>query len=100
MSNINKGSGAYDKRNGQGSGNKSPDQAAPIKPNRGAPDISTSDIMMVQESLKVKGLYRGEIDGIPGSETLRAVRSYKRQNNIPENNRLTAEFVSHLRSAF
>lgn len=72
----------------------------PLKPNRGAPDISTSDIMMVQESLQVKGLYRGEIDGIPGSETLRAVRSYKKQNNIPVSNRLTADFVSHMRSAF
>lgn len=71
-----------------------------LKPNRGAPDISTSDVMMVQESLQVKGLYRGEIDGIPGSETLRAVRSYKKQNNIPVNNRLTADFVSHMRSAF
>lgn len=86
---------------GAGAGKNNPDDQKPArKPNRGAPDISTSDIMMVQETLQVKGLYRGEIDGMPGSETLRAVRLYKRQNNIPENNRLTAEFVSHLRSAF
>ena len=88
---FNRGAGA--------SKNSADDQASVKKPNRGAPDISTSDIMMVQETLQVKGMYRGEIDGIPGSETLRAVRSYKRQNNIPENNRLTVEFVAHLRSA-
>jgi len=68
-------------------------------PDRGAPPVSTGDVMLVQESLQVKGLYKGEIDGIPGSQTLRAVRSYKKQNNIPVNNRLNAEFISHLRSA-
>lgn len=80
----------------QGPDGKPPGRA----PNRGAPPVSTSDVMMIQESLQVKGLYTGEIDGIPGSETLRAVRSYKKMNNIPVNNRLGEEFVSHLRSAF
>jgi len=64
------------------------------------PDASTSDIMLVQESMAVLDLYQGAIDGIPGKQTMRAVRAYKRSQKLPSNNTIDAEFVSYLRNAF
>ncbi|MGQ7847583.1 peptidoglycan-binding domain-containing protein [Granulosicoccus sp. 3-233] len=64
---------------------------------RGAPTAPTHDIMMIQESMKVAGYYRGTIDGLAGSLTFAAVRAYKKQNHMPVNNRLTDEFIEHLR---
>ncbi len=63
------------------------------------PSASTSDIMLVQETMQVLGLYRGEIDGIPGKKTMQAVRAYKRRHKMPQNNALTEEFITHLRNA-
>lgn len=67
---------------------------------RGSPPVSTADIMLIQESLQVRGLYNGEVDGIPGAKTLRAVRSFKKQSKIPVNNELDDEFVSFVRQSF
>jgi len=61
------------------------------------PTASTSDIMLVQETMHGLGLYCGAIDGIPGIQTMHAVRIYKRRNKMPQNNALTEEFVEHLR---
>ena len=67
---------------------------------KGSPSsATTSDIMLVQETMQVLGLYSGEIDGLPGSKTMRAVRMYKKQNKLPSNNALTADFIAHLRDA-
>lgn len=63
------------------------------------PSASTSDIMLVQETMQGLGLYSGEIDGIPGKQTMRAVRAYKRQHKMPQNNALTEDFITHLRNA-
>lgn len=52
---------------------------------------------MIQETLKVQGLYAGAIDGLAGPHTLRAVRAYKKRNHMPANNALTEEFIEHLR---
>jgi len=64
---------------------------------RGSPPATTDEVMLIQETLQVKGLYNGAIDGIPGKETMRAVRHYKRQAQMPINNSLSAEFVDHIR---
>jgi len=61
------------------------------------PSASSSDIMLVQETMQGLGLYNGVIDGIPGNQTMHAVRIYKRRNKMPQNNTLTQEFVEHLR---
>ncbi len=66
---------------------------------KGASLASTSDVMMVQESLKVLGLYSGQIDGYAGSETYRAVRQYKKQRHMAPSNALTQDFIDHLRDA-
>jgi len=79
---------------------KNSDSDQPLIINRGAPDVSTSDVMLIQETLAVQGLYHGEVDGIPGSLTLRAVREYKKRQKLPVNNVLNAEFVSLLRQFF
>ena len=64
------------------------------------PTASTSDIMLVQETMLDLGLYKGEVDGIPGLKTMQAVRTYKRRQKMPQNNTLEAEFIDHLRNIF
>ncbi len=64
---------------------------------RGSPPVSTADVMLIQETLQVRGLYKGEVDGIPGAKTLGAVRSFKKLSNIPVNNNLDEEFVRFVR---
>ena len=53
--------------------------------------------MMVQETMKVLGLYDGPIDGLAGSKTFTAVREYKKSIHLAPNNSLSEEFISHLR---
>lgn len=64
---------------------------------RGAPTASTQEVMMVQESMKVVGLYSGAVDGQAGPLTYRAVRAYKKRYHMAPDNSLNAEFISHLR---
>lgn len=64
---------------------------------RGSPPATTDEVMLIQETLRVKGLYNGAIDGIPGKETLRSVRNYKRTQQMPVNNSLSKEFINHMR---
>lgn len=54
--------------------------------------------MMVQETMKVMGLYNGEVDGLAGSATFRAVRAYKKSIHLAPNNHLNEEFINHLRN--
>lgn len=59
---------------------------------------STEDIMMVQETMKVMGLYDGAIDGLASTATFQAVRAYKKSIHLAPNNHLSEEFISHLRN--
>jgi len=54
--------------------------------------------MMVQETMKLMGLYDGAVDGLAGAQTFRAVRAYKKLNHMAPNNALTQEFIEHLRT--
>jgi len=65
---------------------------------RGSPPATTDEVMMIQETLKIKGLYRGEVDGMPGKDTMRAVRDFKRTQQLPINNSLNQEFVDYIRN--
>ncbi len=65
---------------------------------RGYTLASTDEVMMVQETMKVMGLYRGAIDGLAGTKTLAAVRAYKKSVHMAPNNSLTKEFIEHLRT--
>ncbi|MFK8084161.1 MAG: peptidoglycan-binding protein [Granulosicoccus sp.] len=62
------------------------------------PTASTEDVMMVQETMKVMGLYDGAVDGLPGTATFRAVRAYKKSVHLAPDNHLDAEFINHLRN--
>jgi len=62
------------------------------------PAASTEDIMMVQETMKIMGLYEGAIDGLAGTATLRAVRAYKKSINLAPDNSLCDSFIRHLRN--
>lgn len=53
---------------------------------------------MVQETMKIMGLYDGAIDGLAGTATMRAVREYKKSIHLAPNNALNAEFIDHLRN--
>jgi peptidoglycan hydrolase-like protein with peptidoglycan-binding domain len=59
---------------------------------------STEDVMMVQETMKVFGLYDGAIDGLAGTQTFRAVRAYKKSVHLAPDNSLGSEFIEHLRN--
>ncbi|MFK7854339.1 MAG: peptidoglycan-binding protein [Granulosicoccus sp.] len=65
---------------------------------RGSPLASTGEIMLVQETMQVMGLYSGAIDGIAASETMHAIKQYKKKHNMPVDNKLTAEFIEHIRN--
>ena len=65
---------------------------------RGYTLASTDEVMMVQETMRVMGLYHGAIDGLAGSKTLSAVRAYKKSIHMAPNNSLTKEFIDHLRA--
>lgn len=54
--------------------------------------------MLVQETLKIRGFYNGPIDGIAASETMRAVKAYKKKHNMPVDNKLTSAFIDHIRN--
>jgi len=64
---------------------------------RGSPRATTDEVMLIQETMQIKGLYDGAIDGMPGKETLRAVRAYKGLQKMPVNNSLSREFIDHIR---
>lgn len=59
---------------------------------------STEDVMMVQETMKVMGLYDGEIDGLASSATFSAVRAYKKSIHLAPTNTLDEDFIHHLRT--
>ena len=59
---------------------------------------ATEDVMMVQETMRVMGLYDGPIDGLAGSATFRAVRQYKKSIHLAPDNSLNSDFIEHLRN--
>lgn len=63
----------------------------------GWPSPDTDEIMMVQETMQVLGLYKGAIDGIAGTDTLSAIRIYKKRVHLAPDNRISREFIEHLR---
>ena len=65
---------------------------------RGYPHAATEDVMMIQETMQVLGLYDGVVDGLAGSKTFSAVRAYKKSIHMAPNNVLSEEFIEHLRT--
>ncbi len=64
---------------------------------RGSPVAPTEDVMLVQEAMRRLGLYDGPVDGMPGADTMIAVRAYKRLRGLVVDNSLDSAFVQHVR---
>lgn len=50
--------------------------------------------VQVQQQLAASGYYRGEIDGIIGEGTRRAIRNYERDNNLSVDGRIDDELLA------
>jgi hypothetical protein len=52
--------------------------------------------VQVQQQLAASGYYHGEIDGIIGEGTRRAIRNYERDNNLPVDGRIDDQLLATL----
>jgi hypothetical protein len=50
----------------------------------------------VQQQLAAGGYYHGEVDGIIGEGTRRAIRNYKRDNNLPVDGRIDDQLLASM----
>jgi peptidoglycan hydrolase-like protein with peptidoglycan-binding domain len=53
--------------------------------------LKHGDVKKLQETLRDKGYYAGEVDGRMGSKTRAAIREYQKSENLPVTGRLDAE---------
>lgn len=60
------------------------------------PDVT---VLEVQTRLKVRGYYRGELDGLLGGETREAVRAYRQDAGLPVNGAIDWPLIESLRPA-
>jgi peptidoglycan hydrolase-like protein with peptidoglycan-binding domain len=58
--------------------------------------LQSSDIKKVQEALHEKGYYKGQIDGILGSQTRAGIRQYQKSENLPVTGHLDAKTAGKL----
>jgi len=66
-------------------------------PEEEKPAVSHSqDITKVQESLRDKGYYHAQVDGVVGPQTREAIRQYQKSENLPVTGRLDAETAGKL----
>lgn len=66
-------------------------------PQRSTNDGGGKDLSMaarVQRQLSAAGYYRGEIDGVVGDGTRRAIRNYERDNGLPVDGRIDDQLLS------
>jgi peptidoglycan hydrolase-like protein with peptidoglycan-binding domain len=63
----------------------------------GSGQTNTPDeVKKAQQTLKDKGYYKGEVDGIMGPRTRTALRAYQANEKLTTNGRLTSETSRHL----
>jgi hypothetical protein len=62
----------------------------------GAGAGSHSVAVQVQQQLAAAGYYHGEIDGIIGAGTRRAIRNYERDNNLPVDGRIDDQLLASM----
>ena len=66
-------------------------------PEEEKPAVSHSqDITKVQESLRDKGYYHADVDGVAGPQTREAIRQYQKSENLPVTGRLDGETAGKL----
>ena len=66
---------------------------------RGSPLASTYDVMLVQDALRVVGLYDGPVDGVAGAKTRLALRRYKRRHGLPVDDAFDETLLAHVRES-
>jgi peptidoglycan hydrolase-like protein with peptidoglycan-binding domain len=68
-----------------------------VNPNGEKPaGLNRGDIKKVQETLRDKGYYTGEVDGIIGPQTRAGIRQYQQSESLPVTGRLDAETAGKL----
>ena len=60
------------------------------------PDVT---VLEVQTRLKVRGYYRGELDGLVGGETRESIRAYRQDAGLPVNSAIDWPLIESLRPA-
>ena len=71
-------------------------QGQVVNPRQPVNDGGGKDVSLaarVQQQLATAGYYRGEIDGIVGDGTRRAIRSYERANGLPVDGRIDDQLL-------
>jgi peptidoglycan hydrolase-like protein with peptidoglycan-binding domain len=58
--------------------------------------VTREDAKSAQESLKAKGLYDGEVDGVMGPKTRRALREYQKSEGLAVTGRLDTPMVEKI----
>jgi membrane-bound lytic murein transglycosylase B len=61
------------------------------------PPLSATDIVELQDTLRRKGHYEGELDGLVGPKTRNAIRSYQRQSGLPPDGFPDQDLMARLR---
>jgi peptidoglycan hydrolase-like protein with peptidoglycan-binding domain len=56
----------------------------------------SEDVKKVQETLKDKGHYRGEVDGVLGLRTRASIRGFQKTENLPVTGQLDAQTAAKL----
>ncbi len=65
----------------------------------GVAQVKTESVRKMQQALKDKGYYKGEVDGILGPQTRAALRQYQRSEKLTASGRYTQETATHLGTA-
>jgi len=61
--------------------------------------LPVADVKNAQQKLKTLGLYQGDVDGIAGPDTRRAVSQFQQQRNLPESGELDQATMEALRGS-
>lgn len=84
---------------GSGYGTESPQASSQTNQSQGGMQVSQSQIQQAQQQLKAQGLYRGEVDGINGPQTARAVSQFQKAQGLPQTAQLDQQTMDRLMSA-
>ncbi len=64
-----------------------------------SPGSAKAYVVAIQEELKELGYHPGPVDGIEGSRTRAAIRSYQRNAGLPVTGRASKELLEHMKFA-
>ncbi|MBK8770917.1 MAG: peptidoglycan-binding protein [Rhizobiales bacterium] len=71
--------------------------AAPAKPTTSITITYDPQVEDVQRELLATGHYRGLVDGVTGKQTVIAIKSYQRDNQLPITGQVTKNLLEHIR---